>query len=148
MAADPAPVRFQTSRGFQFFYLLPLLLAAAALTDALINRRPANWPIVVGALLLAVITVPRALARVELDGDLLRLYQPLRAPKQVALRQLCGVERSRRMGHTLLLRYYPLNQRGQIDLAEECFLGLPPLEQQVDLETHLFAAVGEERAGD
>lgn len=79
----------------------------------------------------------RALARVDLQGDLLSLTMPLRAPKQVALDQLVGFERSGRMGRSLILRYHPMNEQGMADIASEQFLGLPPLEMQADLEAQL-----------
>ena len=33
------PLRFQTSRSFQFLYLLPILLAAALAVDLVLNGR-------------------------------------------------------------------------------------------------------------
>ncbi|MCB0234480.1 MAG: hypothetical protein KDG58_09700 [Anaerolineae bacterium] len=131
------PLRFQTSRSFQFLYLLPILLAAALAVDLVLNGRSSNWPLIGGAIVLALVTVPRALARVDLQGDLLSLTMPLRAPKQVALDQLVGFERSGRMGRSLILRYHPMNEQGMADIASEQFLGLPPLEMQADLEAQL-----------
>ena len=131
------PLRFQTSRSFQFLYLLPILLAAALAVDLVLNGRSSNWPLIGGAIVLALVTVPRALARVDLQGDLLSLTMPLRAPKQVALDQLVGFERSGRMGRSLILRYHPMNEQGIADITSEQFLGLPPLEMQADLEAQL-----------
>lgn len=139
--ADSEPLHFQTSRSFQFLYLLPILLAAALTVDLVLNGRASNWPLVIGALLLAAVTVPRALARVDLADELLSLNVPLHAPKQVGLRQLVGYERSGRMGRSLILRYHPMDEQGRLDIASEQFLGLPPLEMQADLEAQLERVV-------
>lgn len=142
MTADGGDaLHFQTSRGFQFLYLLPILLAAALVVDLILDGRSSNWPLIVGALVLAAVTVPRALARVDLQDDLLSLNMPLRAPKQVHLRQVVGLERSGRMGRSLILRYHPMDEQGRIDIASEQFLGLPPLEMQADLEAQLDRVV-------
>lgn len=142
MTADGGDaLHFQTSRSFQFLYLLPLLLAAALIVDLILNGRSSNWPLIVGAFVLAAVTVPRALASVDLQEGLLSLNMPLRAPKQVQLRQLVGFERSGRMGRSLILRYHPLNEQGLVDVASELFLGLPPLEMQTDLEAQLERVV-------
>lgn len=142
MTADGGDaLHFQTSRSFQFLYLLPLLLAAALIVDLILNGRSSNWPLIVGAFVLAAVTVPRALASVDLQEGLLSLNMPLRAPKQVHLRQLVGFERSGRMGRSLILRYHPLNEQGLVDVASELFLGLPPLEMQADLEAQLERVV-------
>ena len=140
-ASDQEPLSFQTSRSFQFLYLLPILLAAALAVDLLLNARTSDWPPVILALLLAVYTVPRALARVDLDDQAFSLHMPLKKPRQVALRQLISFERSGRMGRALILRYHPMHDDGRIDIEEELFLGLPPLEQQYDLEERLQAAM-------
>lgn len=140
-AGDPEPLRLQTSRSFQFLYLLPILLAVALLTDLVLNDRNSNWPLVVGALLLALVTVPRALARVDLEDERLSLSMPLRSPKRVYLRQVSGYERSGRVGRSLILRHHPLDEQGNLDSENEQFLGLPPLEQQTDLEARLESIV-------
>lgn len=134
-------LHLRTSRSFQFLYLLPILLAVALAVDLVLNDRSSNWLFVIGALLLALVTVPRALARVELENELLSVSMPLRAPKQVHLRQLVGFERSGRMGRALILRYHPMDEQGRLDIANEDFLGLPPLEQQADLEARLIPVV-------
>lgn len=140
-ASDQEPLSFPTSRTFQFLYLLPILLAVALVVDLLLNARTSNWAPLAFALLLAVFTVPRSLARVQLEDDLLSLHMPLKKPRQLALRQLVSFERSGRMGRALILRYHPLDDNGRIDSADELFLGLPPLEQQYDLEERLQAAI-------
>lgn len=140
-ASDPEPLRFQTSRSFQFFYLLPILLAAALAVDLVLNARTSNWPLVIGALLLSAVTVPRALASVELEDARLSLIMPLRSAKRVDLRQVSGFERSGRVGRSLILRYHPLDEQGNLDSESEQFLGLPPLEQQADLEARLESIV-------
>ena len=140
-ASDQEPLSFQTSRSFQFLYLLPILLSAALAVDLVLNARTSDWPPVALTLLLAVYTVPRALARVDLDDKALSLHMPLKKPQQIALRQLVSFERSSRMGRALILRYHPMDD-GLIDSANELFLGLPPLEQQYELEERLQAAIG------
>jgi hypothetical protein len=124
---------FAVSRGFQFLYLLPLLLAAALLVQQVRSATPDGWLALLMALALAGITVPRALARVEIDGDLLTLRVPLRSTRQVELANVVDVERSARIGRALILRYRPLPGAG------EHFLGLPPLEGQEVLEQRLRA---------
>ena len=142
MTADGGDaLHFQTSRSFQFLYLLPILLAAALIVDLILNGRSSNWPLIIGALCWPSVTVPRALAHVDLQDGLLSLNMPLRAPKQVHLRQVVGFERSGRMGRSLILRYHPMDEQGRIDIASEQFLGLPPLEMQADLEAQLERVV-------
>ncbi|MEZ4767793.1 MAG: hypothetical protein R2844_05135 [Caldilineales bacterium] len=138
---DTDPLRFQTSRTFQFLYLLPILLAGALLVDLVVGGGASSWPLIIGALLLALFTVPRALARVDLEDGVLSLRMPLRKPQQVALRQLVSYERSGRIGRALILRYHPVDDAGRVNTADEMFLGLPPLEQQMDLEERLEAVV-------
>lgn len=139
--SEPQLLSLQTSRSFQFLYLLPILLAAALAVDLLLNGRTANGAPLILALLLAVYSVPRALARVDLDDQTLSLHRPLKKPQQIARRQLVSFERSGRMGRALILRYHPMDADGRIDSAVEQFLGLPPLEQQYDLEARLQAAL-------
>ena len=138
---DGDALHFQTSRSFQFLYLLPILLAAALIVDLILNGRNSNWPLIIGAFVLAAVTVPRALASVDMKDDLLSLNMPLRAPKQVSMCQLVGFERSGRMGRSLILRYHPMDEQGLLDFASEQFLGLPPLEMQADLEAQLERVV-------
>ncbi len=139
--SNQKPFYFRTSRSFQFLYLLPILLAAALIVDLILNGRSSNWPLIVGAFVLAVVTVPRALASVDLQDGLLSLHMPMRASKKVWLRQLVGFERSGRMGRSLILRYHPMDEQGRVDIASEQFLGLPPLEMQADLEAQLERVV-------
>lgn len=140
-AANSEALRFQTSRTFQFLYLLPVLLLVALLADLVVGGSAPSWPLIAGALLLALFTVPRALARAELADNRLILSTPLRAPRSIDLRQLVSYERSGRIGHSLILRYRPADEQGRQDVDNEQFLGLPPLDRQFELEERLDAAV-------
>lgn len=139
-AAPSEPASFTTSRSFQFFYLLPVLLAGALVVDRFVNGRSGSWPWILGALLLAGVTVPRALARVEVDGERLTLFRPLHAPQQLPLRRLVSMERSSRIGHALILRYRPAEEAAPEEAGDD-FLGLPPLAGQADLEALLQAFI-------
>lgn len=135
---------FRPSPLFQVFYLAPILLAVVFLVAFVRQPTRENGVIVAAIVIVAILAVPRALARVTLEEDVLTLSMPLRQPRALRLRQLISVERSSRVGHALLLRYHPMDDRGRLDIAGEAFLGLVPLEEQYLLEERLRAVVGDE----
>lgn len=131
---------FRVKPGFQFFYTLPVLLALAALVDALRAPAPDKWLFLLLLLALAAIATPRGWSRVTLGGDRLTLHAPLRRPRSVDLRRLAAVEVSTRLGGAILLHYRPVDAHGRPDPAEEAVLGLPPLQDQAILEERLQEA--------
>lgn len=139
----PSDVTFRVQPGFQFFYTLPVLLAVAVLADALLAPAADKWLLLLLALAIAAISVPRGWSKVTLADGRLSLHSPLRRPRVVDLRGLVGLEASPRLGRALLLRYHPVDEHGRPDPAGEAVLGLPPLQDQTLLEDLLQAAIDE-----
>ncbi|MEA3337119.1 MAG: hypothetical protein U9R25_14510 [Chloroflexota bacterium] len=135
---------FRTSWGFRLLYLVPLLLVLLALVTQVKSPAQYGWLLVLLAIVFSVMTVPRALTKVIVDDESLVVNTPLRKSTVIYLRQLVSVERSPRVGHALLLRYHPMDERGRLDIANQEFKGLPPLEQQEQLLDLLKGAVGED----
>ena len=143
---DPATGDLQTFRvqpGFQFFYTLPVLLAAAVLVDALLAPAADKWLLLALTLAIAAISLPRGWSKVTLADGRLSLHTPLRRPRTVDLRGLVGLEASPRLGRALVLRYHPVDEHGRPEPASEAVLGLPPLQDQTMLEERLQAAIDE-----
>ncbi len=143
---DPATGDLQTFRvqpGFQFFYTLPVLLAAAVLVDALLTPAADKWLLLALTLAIAAISLPRGWSKVTLADGRLSLHTPLRRPRVVDLRGLVGLEASPRLGRALVLRYHPVDAHGRPEPAGEAVLGLPPLQDQTMLEERLQAAIDE-----
>lgn len=134
---------YRTNALFRVLYLLPALLAVAFALQAVRQPDLSNGLGFTLCLLLLAVSVPRALARVVVDDSQLRLEAPFRQPRNVYFRQLIAIERSSRLGNALLLRYHPMDERGRLDIANQQFLSLPPLEQQHLLEEQLRAIVGD-----
>jgi hypothetical protein len=128
---------------FQVIYLAPILLFLLFLVAFLRQPAPEGGLVLVVLAGLALLTVPRALTRVTVNGEKLVRAVPLRRPRTVYLRQLVAVERSSRLGHALLLRYHPMDEQGRVDIANEEFLGLVPLDDQFALEDRLQVVVGD-----
>lgn len=139
----PSQVEFRVQPGFQFFYTLPLLLAAAVLVDALLAPAADKWLLLLLVLAIAAISLPRGWSKVTLADGRLALHSPLRRPRTVDLRGLVGLEASPRLGRALVLRYRPVDEHGRPDPAGEAVLGLPPLQDQSLLEERLQAAIDE-----
>ncbi len=139
----PSEAKFRVQPGFQFFYTLPVLLAAAVLVDALLAPAADKWLLLLLTLVIAAISVPRGWSKVAVKDGRLALYSPLRRPRTVDLRGLVGLEISPRLGRALVLRYCPVDEQGRPDLASEAVLGLPPLQDQTVLEERLQAAIDE-----
>lgn len=131
------PLTFRTSRGFQMLYSAPVLLIALLAADLFRLWSPTTLFLIGLTVAVAAVSLPRGWARVILDESKLTLQMPLRKPRTVHLRQLVRVERTQRPGHALVLRYRPMDERGRLDIANEEFLGLPPLEMQDRLEARL-----------
>ncbi len=143
---DPATGDLQTFRvqpGFQFFYTLPVLLAAAVLVDALLAPAADKWLLLALTLAIAAISLPRGWSKVTLADGRLSLHTPLRRPRVVDLRGLVGLEASPRLGRALVLRYHQVDEHGRPEPAGEAVLGLPPLQDQTMLEERLQAAIDE-----
>ena len=143
---DPATGDLQTFRvqpGFQFFYTLPVLLAAAVLVDALLAPAADKWLLLALTLAIAAISLPRGWSKVTLADGRLSLHTPLRRPRVVDLRGLVGLEASPRLGRALVLRYHQVDEHGRPEPAGEAVLGLPPLQDQTMLEARLQAAIDE-----
>jgi hypothetical protein len=139
----PSEATFRVQPGFQFFYTLPVLLAAAVLVDALLAPAADKWLLLLLTLVIAAISVPRGWSKVAVKDGRLALYSPLRQPRTVDLRGLVGLEISPRLGRALVLRYCPVDEQGRPDPASEAVLGLPPLQDQTVLEERLQAAIDE-----
>lgn len=144
--AGQSEVKFRVQPGFQFFYTLPVLLAAAVLVDALLAPAADKWLLLLLTLAIAAISVPRGWSTVTLDEGQLTLRTPLRRPRAVDLRSLMDMEASPRLGRALVIRYHPLNAHGRPDPAHEAVLGLPPLQDQALLEERLQAAIDKDPA--
>lgn len=127
---------------FQAFYSAPLVLVVVFVYELL--KAPTREAAVMLAAMIGVglLTLPRAWARVTLAGDRLTLQVPFRRPRTVYLRQLIAVESTGRHWNTLILRYHPMNEQGQLDIASQEFLALVPLDRQSILEERLRAVVG------
>ena len=141
---SPNSQAFSTSLPFKLLYSAPILLAVFLLYDLVRSPQPDTGLFLAVCLALSAITVPRAWARVILDEERLMLSMPLRRARMVQLRQLIAVERSQRLGHTLILSYHPIDERGRLDIANQEILGLVPLDRQDQLESQLRQIVGEE----
>ena len=89
---------FRPSPLFQVLYLAPLLLAAVFTVAFVRQPTRENGVIVAAIVIVAILAVPRALARVTLEEDALTLSMPPRRPRILGLRQLIAVERSSRIG--------------------------------------------------
>ena len=135
------PTSFRTKPSYQFFYSLPVLLALAQSINIMIAPDRNKGLVLFLILIVALLSVPLAWAKVVLDGDRLIVQTPLRKPRSVELRQLVQMEESSRRWHSLILRYHPVDEHGRMDRSTEAFLSLPPLEDQVALEERLRKSV-------
>jgi hypothetical protein len=130
---------------YQALFTLPVLLVALLAYDFLRSPQAEGALMLAGTVVLAFLTVPRALGRVDLADDRLILSIPLHRPQSVHLRQLIDYEATGRMWHTLLLRYHPMDERGRLDIANQEYLTLVPLQDQYILEEQLQAIVGKSK---
>jgi hypothetical protein len=148
MTPDPDTLTFRPSRLLQVFYTAPVLLAVVLLIQQW--RAPARdmWIVIAICLALGALAIPRAWTKVTLGRETLTLAMPLRRPRSLHLRQLIAVERSERMGHTLLLRYHPMDDQGRLDIANQEFMGLVPLEDQQILLERLETVTGQRSRSD
>ncbi len=133
---------FRPSIIFRALYMAPPVLSIGLLIEAVRSPTSDTWLMLAIVLLVSALSVPRAWARVTLESDHLTLHMPLRRPRTVYLRQLISFERSERRWNTLLLRYHPMNEQGQLDIANQEILGLVPLAGQSALEERLQEVVG------
>lgn len=130
---------------YQALFTLPVLLVVLMAYDFLRSPQAEGALMLAATIVLAFLTVPRALSRVDLVNDLLTLNMPLRRPRSVHLRQLIDYEATGRMWHTLLLRYHPMDEQGRLDIASQEYLTLVPLQDQYILEEQLQEIVGKSR---
>ena len=130
---------------YQALFTLPVLLVALLAYDFLRSPQAEGALMLAGTVVLAFLAVPRALGRVDLADDRLILSIPLHRPRSVHLRQLIDYEATGRMWHTLLLRYHPMDERGRLDIANQEYLTLVPLQDQYILEEQLQAIVGKSK---
>ncbi|MEI2693334.1 MAG: hypothetical protein V9H69_27890 [Anaerolineae bacterium] len=135
------PLELRVRPSFQFFYSLPLLLAAAILVDALLAPAADKWLFLLLVLALSAVSLPRGWSKVTLEGHRLTLHAPLRRPRPIDLRRLTAIESSPRLGQALLLRYHPDNEQDQPSPAGEAVLALPPLQDQYLLEERIQAVL-------
>lgn len=143
MNADPSIV-FRPRPGFRILYLAPLLLMILFVIDALWRPNRESWLILGITAVVAILAVPRALARVTLEDDRLTQSIPLQRPKTIHLRQLISYENTGRRWNALILRYHPMDEQGRLDIANQEFLGLVPLDEQYLLEDRLREVVGKD----
>lgn len=136
------PTTFRPPPLYQVLFTLPVLLVLLLAYDLWRSPRPEGVLMLGATIVLAFVTVPRAFGRVELANDRLTLHMPLHQPRSVHLRQLIAYEAAGRMWHTLLLRYHPMDEQGRLDIANQEYLTLVPLQDQYALEVQLQAIVG------
>lgn len=136
------PATFRPPPLYQALFTLPVLLILLLAYDLWRSPRPEGALMLGATVILALLTVPRALGRVELADDRLTLHMPLHKPRSLHLRQLIAYEAAGRMWDTLLLRYHPMDERGRLDIANQEYLTLVPLQDQSVLEAQLQAIVG------
>jgi hypothetical protein len=134
---DDESTTFRTKPSFQFFYFLPVLLAAAVAVDLILAPDRSKALVLLLVAVLAVVSVPLGLARVAFEGDRLTVQAPLRKPRTVDRRQIVEVEESARLWHRLIVRFHPVDAQGRIDRQAETFLSLPPVEEQAALADRL-----------
>lgn len=114
-------------------YSLPILIVLVGVLSLARQPTAVDGLFVVVALWVAWTAVPRGWSQVVLEEERLTLRQPLHRSHTLERRQVISGEMVGRWPwRVVLLRYHPMDERGRVDIANEEFLPLGPL-QDADL---------------
>lgn len=126
---DESPTILRPPPALTALYSLPTLIVLVGVLSLVKQPTVVDSLFVVVALWVAWTAVPRGWSQVVLEGEQLTLRQPLHRPRTLQRRQVISGEMVGRWPwRVVLLRYHPMDERGRVDIANEEFLPLGPLQ--------------------